>query len=218
MTDPFVRRYFVSVAGNIGAGKTTLATRLAQQFGWRCELEPVINNPYLSDFYADMTRWSFHLQVYFLSKRFDSQMGIERTHESCVQDRTIYEDAHIFAHTLHSRGFLSDRDWDNYFSLFESMIKHLRSPDLIIYLRADVPSLLRRIASRGRDYERNIDPNYLAELNSAYDLWCDAPGHGLKVVTIDTGAGMGISQDAVLHEALQLLKSNLQIELPFKHA
>ncbi|MBK6910020.1 MAG: deoxynucleoside kinase [bacterium] len=218
MNDPFLRRYFIAIAGNIGAGKTTLAQRLAQQLGWRCELEPVINNPYLADFYADMSRWSFHLQVYFLSKRFESQLGIERHHQSCVQDRTIYEDAEIFARTLHARGFMSERDWENYRSLFDAMTDQLKRPDLIIYLKSDVPSLLRRIELRGREYERSIDPDYLAQLNDAYESWCGAPGGALNIATIDTGRGLGISQEEVMAEALHLLKTKLQIELPFKHA
>ena len=144
------RKYFVAVAGNIGVGKTTLTRTLAAQLGWRCYLEPVIDNPYLDDFYRDMSRWAFHLQVYFLSKRFVSQREIELAQVSCVQDRTIYEDVEIFARTLHHRGHLVGRDWENYRNLFHAMTAYLTPPDLIIYLRCDVDTLLSRIRRRGR--------------------------------------------------------------------
>jgi deoxyadenosine/deoxycytidine kinase len=215
MTDPLVRRYFIAVAGNIGAGKTTLATRLATQLGWKCYLEPVIDNPYLPDFYADMSRWSFQLQVYFLSKRFQNQVDIEEDVSSCVQDRTIYEDARIFAHTLRKRGFMTDRDWDNYQSLFASMANQLKRPDLVIYLKSDVPSLVKRIEQRGREFEKSIDVDYLADLNSAYDLWCSGAEDKLLIAPIDTTTGA--NEDEVFEEALRLLKIKLQIELPFKH-
>ncbi|MCB1059619.1 MAG: deoxynucleoside kinase [Calditrichaeota bacterium] len=215
MTESLLRRYFIAVAGNIGAGKTTLATRLASQLGWKCYLEPVIDNPYLPDFYADMSRWSFHLQVYFLSKRFQNQIDIEQDESSCVQDRTIYEDARIFAQTLRKRGFMSDRDWENYQALFASMAGQLKRPDLVIYLKSDVESLVKRIAQRGREFEKSIDTDYLGDLNQAYDQWCAGREDKLLVATIDTTSGA--DEEEVFSEALRLLKTKLQIELPFKH-
>lgn len=215
MTDQHLRRYFIAIAGNIGAGKTTLATRLASQLGWKCYLEPVIDNPYLPDFYADMSRWSFHLQVYFLSKRFQNQIDIERDSSSCVQDRTIYEDARIFAQTLRSRGFMSDRDWENYQALFAAMAGQLRRPDLVIYLKSDLDSLVRRIKQRGREFEKSIDVDYLADLNSAYDEWCSGSTDRLLIATIDTTSGA--NENDVFEESLKLLKLKLQIELPFRN-
>lgn len=216
MPHQFIRRYFIAIAGNIGAGKTTLAMRLSSQLGWKCYLEPVIDNPYLPDFYTDMARWSFHLQVYFLSQRFQNQVDIESDASSCVQDRTIYEDARIFAHTLHKRGFMSERDWANYQSLFSSMVGQLKTPDLVIYLHSDVDSLVRRIQQRGREFEKAIDIEYLADLNQAYDSWCNGAQDRLQIATIDTTTGA--TEDDVFKEALNLLKMKLQIELPFKNA
>ena len=215
MTDQHLRRYFIAIAGNIGAGKTTLAQRLASQLGWKCYLEPVIDNPYLPDFYADMARWSFHLQVYFLSKRFQNQIDIEADACSCVQDRTIYEDARIFAHTLRKRGYMNDRDWENYQALFASMSGQLKRPDLVIYLKSDVPSLVQRIQQRGREFEKSIDVDYLADLNQSYDTWCRGHVDKLLVGTIDTSTGA--NEDEVFEESLRLLKLKLQIELPFKN-
>lgn len=217
MTDSAPPRHFVAIAGNIGAGKTTLAKRLARQLGWNCHLEPVIDNPYLPDFYADMTRWSFHLQVYFLSKRFQNQLAIESELVSCVQDRTIYEDAQIFARTLHRRGKLSDRDWENYLALFETMVGHLKPPDLIIYLKCSVDELLNRISRRGREFERGIDPEYLTDLNQAYDDWAGKYKGKLLMLTIDTTAVGSSDQHEVFDECLRLLRMNLQIEIPFGH-
>lgn len=218
MTDSKGHRHFVAIAGNIGAGKTTLAKRLARQLGWNCHLEPVIDNPYLPDFYADMTRWSFHLQVYFLSKRFQNQLAIENERVSCVQDRTIYEDAQIFARTLHRRGKLSDRDWENYLALFDTMVEHLNAPDLVIYLKCSVPELLKRIGHRGREFEKGIDHEYLADLNQAYDDWAGKYKGKLLMVTIDTTAVGSSDQHEVFDECLRLLRMNLQIEIPFDHA
>ncbi len=208
------RKYFVAVAGNIGVGKTTLAHALAAQLNWRCCLEPVIDNPYLDDFYADMSRWAFHLQVYFLSKRFEIQRQIEQAQCSCVQDRTIYEDVEIFAHTLNRRGHLVDRDWDNYRALFDTMISYLRPPDLIIYLRCDVNTLLRRIEHRGRASEKAIDPEYLAELNRAYDAWINRASSQFRVAVLDTGVEQELNAAEVLNQCLELLQLKLQLEMP----
>ena len=208
------RKYFVAVAGNIGVGKTTLAHALATQLDWRCCLEPVIDNPYLDDFYADMSRWAFHLQVYFLSKRFEIQREIEQSQCSCVQDRTIYEDVEIFAQTLNRRGHLVNRDWDNYRALFDTMISYVRLPDLIIYLRCDVNTLLRRIEHRGRTSEKSINPDYLAELNQAYDAWIARAASQFRVAVLDTGVEQELNAAEVLDQCLNLLKLKLQLEMP----
>ena len=208
------RKYFIAVAGNIGVGKTTLSHALAAQFGWRCYLEPVIDNPYLDDFYRDMSRWAFHLQVYFLSKRFESQRAIEEQGQSCVQDRTIYEDVEVFARTLHNRGHLIGRDWENYRDLFGTMVSFLRPPDLIIYLRSDVETLLQRINARGRNSEQAIDPNYLAELNNAYESWIHRAASMFRVATIETGNGHELNASEVLAQSVEVLRVKLQLEMP----
>ncbi|HHM02463.1 MAG TPA: deoxynucleoside kinase [Caldithrix abyssi] len=179
-------KLYVAIAGNIGVGKTTLTRKLSEKLAWKAYFEKVIDNPYLSDFYADMSRWSFHLQIFFLSHRFKSQKEITEWPGSCIQDRSIYEDVEIFAYTLHEQGFLSDRDYDNYRALFATMVEYLRKPDLILYLRSPVERLLKHIAKRGRDYEKSIDPDYLHRLNDAYDAWIErAIEDGFNVVTID---------------------------------
>lgn len=164
-------RYHLAVAGNIGVGKTTLTTKLAQHLGWTPYYERVINNPYLDDFYADMHRWSFNLQVYFLSRRFFDQRIICESQEPCIQDRSIYEDAEIFAYILHKQGFMSDRDYENYCDLFKSMTDYLRKPDLIVYLQASTWTLISRIRKRGREFEKRITSEYLFDLNDAYERW-----------------------------------------------
>ena len=210
------RKYFVAVAGNIGVGKTTLTRALAAQLGWRCYLEPVIDNPYLDDFYDDMSRWAFHLQVYFLSKRFVSQREIELAQVSCVQDRTIYEDVEIFARTLHNRGHLVGRDWDNYRDLFHAMTAYLTPPDLIIYLRCDVDTLRSRIRHRGRPSEQGINPDYLAELNDAYEDWVRRGTQQFRIAVLDTGHGHELNEDEVLDQCLRLLRLKLQLEMPLQ--
>jgi deoxyadenosine/deoxycytidine kinase len=210
------RKYFVAVAGNIGVGKTTLTRTLAAQLGWQCYLEPVIDNPYLDDFYRDMSRWAFHLQVYFLSKRFVSQREIELAQVSCVQDRTIYEDVEIFARTLHHRGHLVGRDWENYRDLFGAMTAHLTPPDLIIYLRCDVDTLLSRIRHRGRPSEQSINPDYLAELNDAYEEWVRRGAQQFRMAVLDTGRAHELNENDVLEQCLHLLRLKLQLEMPLQ--
>lgn len=162
---------YIAIAGNIGAGKSSLTELLGKNFGWKTYYESVDDNPYLSDFYEDMRRWSFNLQIYFLSSRFQHQKKLMEMEASLVQDRTIYEDVEIFAKNLHEMGLMSDRDYKNYRALFEQMVEYLKAPDLLIYLRADVPTLVRQIQKRGREYENTIRIEYLERLNGLYEDW-----------------------------------------------
>lgn len=163
----------IGIAGNIGAGKTSLCQALSKNFGWDVHFEDTTNNPYLNDFYYDMDRWSFNLQVYFLSSRFKQILEIQRGEKTVIQDRTIYEDAFIFAPNLHEMGLMSERDFENYQELFKIMMSTIRPPDLIIYLKASVPTLVNHISSRGRDYEGNMSLEYLKKLNQRYDHWIE---------------------------------------------
>jgi len=174
----------VGIAGNIGSGKTTLAKMLGKQFGWEVLLESVEDNPYLKDFYEDMDRWSFHLQVFFLNSRFNQVARIRSTKNGSIQDRTIYEDCEIFAKNLFQSGHLTERDYSNYLELYTSMIKHVEAPDLLIYLKADIPKLVANIQKRGRSYEELIRIEYLKHLNERYDDWIGNYKEG-KVLTID---------------------------------
>lgn len=173
---------YVAVAGNIGAGKSSLTKILAGYFGWEAFYERVDDNPYLADFYDDMRRWSFNLQVFFLSSRFAHQKEIESGERSIVQDRSIYEDAEIFARNLHEMGLMDGRDFENYQELFALMTSYLRPPDLLIYLRASVPTLVRQIQSRGRDFESNIRIDYLERLNAHYEDWIERYDLGPKLI------------------------------------
>jgi deoxyadenosine/deoxycytidine kinase len=174
----------IAVSGNIGSGKTTLAIKLAKHYGWQAELEAVENNPYLADFYEDMKRWSFHLQVFFLNSRFNQIKRIREGGLSVVQDRTIYEDAYIFAANLHKSNLISERDYENYLSLFDSMINYVKAPDLLIYLKADIPKLVGQIEKRGRHYENAIRIDYLKNLNSHYEEWIGGYDKG-KLLIVD---------------------------------
>ncbi len=174
----------LAVAGNIGSGKTTLTEKLGQHFGWDIEFEAVDNNPYLPDFYADMKRWAFHLQVYFLNSRFNQIQKIQQSKRPTIQDRTIYEDAYIFAANLHKSGFLTQRDYESYLNLFNSMIPHVKPPDLLIYLKADIPKLVGQIEKRGRDYETTMRIDYLKNLNTHYEEWISNYQEG-KLLIID---------------------------------
>lgn len=176
---------YIAVAGNIGAGKSTLTGLLAKNFGWKTYYESVDNNPYLTDFYDDMRRWSFNLQIYFLSSRFRHQKEIQAAAENLIQDRTIYEDVEIFAKNLHDMGLMSNRDFENYRSLFAEMVHYLQPPDLLIYLRADVPTLVRQIQRRGRNYENTIRIEYLERLNSLYEDWIDRYEHEKLIIDTD---------------------------------
>ncbi len=176
------QKIFVAVAGNIGTGKTTLTKMLSQRFGWEAHFEVVAENPYLADFYRDMRRYSFPLQIFFLNSRFKAhQMVTERTN-SAIQDRTIYEDAAIFARNLFEQGQMEERDYQNYLELYRVMAGFLNPPDLIIYLRKSLPKLKERIAQRGRDYEKNIPDEYLSSLNRYYDDWMDSYDVGKKLI------------------------------------
>ena len=186
MTDSSNSAYpFIGLAGNIGVGKTTFTSQMAERQSWTPFYESVSDNPYLSDFYGDMKRWSFNLQIYFLHKRFESHLHMSKCKGGVIQDRTIYEDVEIFARNLHEMGNLSDRDWDNYLGLFSAMTSFLQKPNLVVYLRASTDTLLSRIQSRGRDYEQSIDPEYLHILNIAYDKWIDSVSN-YPVLTIET--------------------------------
>jgi len=176
---------FIAVAGNIGAGKSSLTKLLAKHFGWDPFFESVDDNPYLADFYDDMRRWSFNLQIYFLSSRFRHQKNMLEGGESVVQDRTIYEDVEIFAKNLHDMGLMSDRDYQNYKALFREMVRYLRPPDLLIYLRAQVPTLVKQIQQRGRDYENTIRIEYLEKLNRLYEDWIDRYPHEKLIIDTD---------------------------------
>jgi deoxyadenosine/deoxycytidine kinase len=161
----------IAIAGNIGSGKTTLTGLLAKNFGWQAHYEDVDTNPYLPSFYEDMQRWSFNLQIYFLNSRFRQIVDIRKSGRNVIQDRTIYEDANIFAPNLHTMNLMTTRDHDNYQSLFTLMASFIQPPDLLIYLRADVPTLVRNIQKRGRDYEASIRLDYLKSLNERYENW-----------------------------------------------
>jgi deoxyadenosine/deoxycytidine kinase len=176
---------FVVVAGNIGSGKTTLTKKLSERLGWKPHFESVQDNPYLADFYADMSRWSFPLQVYFLNHRFNTHKLIETLPASSIQDRSIYEDANIFARSLYDQGKLDKRDYENYRNLYESMIQFLNPPTLMIFLKRSVPKLQERIKQRGRDYEQAIPLEYLTSLNNYYDDWY-ANYHLGKSLIVDT--------------------------------
>lgn len=167
-------KYFIAIAGNIGAGKSTLTSLLAESFGWEPFYEANTENPYLADFYDDMQRWSFHSQVFFLGKRLEHHKQLLDHPGSVVQDRTVYEDAEIFACNLYEQGNMTERDYDAYRRLYQAVSAFLPPPDLIIYLQSSVETLMRRIAQRGRDFERNISPEYIAQLNGLYERWINS--------------------------------------------
>ena len=181
MTD---KNMHIAVSGNIGAGKTTLTEMLAKHYGWQAEFESVEDNPYLEDFYGDMHKWSFHLQVYFLNSRFEQINKLRKVDKTIIQDRTIYEDAYIFTESLYKQGFFKERDYQNYQALFASMIEYVKPPDLLIYLKSDISKLVKNIETRGRDYENLIRIEYLKGLNEHYEKWIDGYDVG-KLLIID---------------------------------
>ena len=175
----------IAIAGNIGCGKTTLTNMLAKRYGWTPRFESVENNPYLADYYDDMARWSFNLQIYFLNKRFQDVVEISKCKETIVQDRTIFEDARIFAPNLHDMGLMSDRDFANYSELFDLMMSLVGKPDLLIYIRASIPHLIAQIQKRGREYEQGIRIDYLNGLNERYERWINSYDGRLLIVDGD---------------------------------
>ncbi|MCB0556317.1 MAG: deoxynucleoside kinase [Phaeodactylibacter sp.] len=176
----------IAIAGNIGAGKTTLTEKLSKHFGWEVHYESTDDNPYLSDFYNDMQRWSFNLQIFFLNSRYQQVLRILSGDTTVVQDRTIYEDAYIFAPNLHDMGLMSTRDFQNYFQLFKTMSSQIQPPDLLIYLKASIPTLVDHIQERGRDYEGNMSLDYLRRLNERYENWISGYKEGrLLIISAD---------------------------------
>ena len=186
----------VAIAGNIGAGKTTLTKLLAKHYRWEAQLEDVVDNPYLDDFYNQMERWSFNLQVYFLNSRFRQVLQIRESGKNIVQDRTIYEDAHIFAPNLHAMGLMTNRDYENYRTLFDLMESLVKGPDLLIYLRSSIPNLVSQIHRRGRDYENSISIDYLSRLNERYEAWIHGYNKGkLLIIDVDQLDFVSIPED-----------------------
>ena len=176
----------VAIAGNIGAGKTTLTKLLAKHYNWEAQYEDVLENPYLEDFYNKMERWSFNLQIYFLNSRFRQILQIRESGKKIIQDRTIYEDAHIFAPNLHAMGLMTNRDFENYSSLFDLMESVVQGPDLLIYLRSSIPNLVSQIHKRGSDYENSISIDYLSRLNERYEAWVHNYNKGnLLIIDVD---------------------------------
>lgn len=203
--------FYVSIAGNIGVGKSMITTMIGEVFGWQMHFEPVINNPYLDDYYKDMTRWSFHLQVYFLSKRFEVQKLILDKPGSAIQDRTIYEDVEIFAPTLHRRGCMDDRDYENYREVFRNMVSFLKPPDLIIYLHCQPETALNRIKARARSCESTIPLDFLQDLHTAYGDWIERAPALCPVRTIDTEV-INLRDDAQAQEDLLAMIREFHIE------
>ena len=199
---------FVGIAGNIGVGKTTFTEIVARHFGWSEFYESVSDNPYLDDFYRDMYRWSFNLQIYFLHHRFAGQIEIMNSNNGVIQDRTIYEDVEIFARNLHEMKYLSDRDWLTYKNLFNNMTKFLRKPDLIIYLRASTDTLLSRIKNRNRDFEKDISPEYLYSLNVSYEKWIKGCSDQ-KVLIIESDGFNIFTDKSKLNSILAKIKDSL---------
>ncbi|MEO0742218.1 MAG: deoxynucleoside kinase [Bacteroidota bacterium] len=204
---PASGKKYVAIAGNIGAGKSSLTRVLSDYFKWEAFYERVDDNPYLSDFYADMNRWSFNLQVFFLSSRFEHQRFIEQVPHSVVQDRSIYEDVEIFARNLHDMGLMATRDYENYRALFHIMTSYLRPPDLLVYLRASVPTLVRQIQSRGREFESSIRIDYLERLNGLYEDWIDR--YEAPRLIINTDDLDFVNEDADRFEIISRIESRL---------
>jgi len=198
----------IAVAGNIGAGKTSLSSRLAKHFGWEVHFEDATVNPYLSDFYNNMERWSFNLQIYFLNSRYQQVLEIRQGDVTVIQDRTIYEDAFIFAPNLHEMGLMTRRDFENYFNLFKNMSQQISAPDLLIYLRASIATLVSHIHNRGRDYEGNMSLDYLKRLNTKYENWIQNYKEGpLLIINADEVDFEGKPED--LGRVINLVDSQL---------
>jgi deoxyadenosine/deoxycytidine kinase len=200
---------FVAVAGNIGSGKSSLTRLLSDALGWAAMYESVEDNPYLSDFYRDMRRWSFQLQVYFLSNRFRSHKSITEGHASVVLDRVIYEDAEIFARNLFEINNMEERDYNNYLALYEVMTEYLHPPDLLVYLRANVDTLLRQIALRGRDFEKSIKREYLEQLNRHYESWIARYAKG-KLLIVESDNLDFVSRKGDLDTVIGMIRNHLK--------
>ncbi|MFT3702659.1 MAG: deoxynucleoside kinase [Agriterribacter sp.] len=198
----------IAIAGNIGAGKTTLTEMLSKHYRWIPQFEDVEHNPYLNDFYEDMPRWSFNLQIYFLNNRLNHLLEIQKGLETVIQDRTIYEDAHIFAPNLHEMGLMSKRDFENYFRFFETLKQMVNPPDLLIYLQASVPTLVGQIQKRGREYEENIRLDYLKRLNEYYNKWIESYKEG-ELLVIDVDKNKFAENEEHLGEIIHKIDSQL---------
>lgn len=198
----------IAIAGNIGSGKTTLTTLLARHYNWEPHYEDVEDNPYISDFYEDMPRWSFNLQIYFLNSRFNSIMQIRETGRDVIQDRTVYEDAYIFAPNLHAMGLMSTRDFENYTRLFNTMNEFIKPPDLLIYLRTGIPTLVNQIQKRGREYEDSIRLDYLKRLNERYEAWISTYKGG-KLLVLDVDNLNFIDNQEDFGEVLRRIESEI---------
>ncbi len=196
------RKAFIAISGNIGVGKTTLTRILMQRHQWQGYLEKEVHNPYLADFYGDMKRWAFHSQLFFLKERLQDHLRIQQSAVTCVQDRTIYEDAEIFARNLFERDMMEERDYACYVDFYQALAAALRPPDLIVYLRASIWTLISRIRSRGRDYELNIDKEYLAQLNIGYENWAKRMAQQHRVLIIDTDDNNVHHDEAWLNEVV----------------
>ncbi|MCQ2180588.1 MAG: deoxynucleoside kinase [Bacteroidales bacterium] len=204
----------IAIAGNIGSGKTTLTRLLAAHYGWTPKFESVDFNPYLSDFYGDMARWSFNLQIYFLNKRFKDVVDISRTDDVVVQDRTIFEDARVFAPNLHDMGLMSSRDFENYSELFELIMSLVEMPDLLVYLRSSIPNLVEHIRKRGREYEQGISTEYLKALNDRYEQWImDYKGELLIIDADSIKFGESAADFTKVREMLEARLSGLKAPL-----
>ncbi len=199
----------IGIAGNIGVGKTTLCKMLGKHFEWKPSFEAVDNNPYLNDFYLDMQRWSFNLQVFFLNSRFRQIKEIADSEETIIQDRTIYEDAYVFAPNLHAMGLMSSRDYENYLSLFSLMESFVKAPDLLIYLRSSVPNLVNQIQSRGRNYEESIRIDYLNRLNERYEAFFSDYKHNFVVIETDNLNYEKRKED--FEKVVQIINKNLKL-------
>ena len=198
----------IAIAGNIGAGKTTLTGLLAKHYKWDTHFEDVDDNPYLNDFYDEMQRWSFNLQIYYLNSRFTQTQEIRNSSKTVIQDRTIYEDAFIFAPNLNAMGLMTQRDYDNYLSLFDTMINLIKPPDLLVYLQSSIPNLVNKIHKRGRDYEKTISIEYLSRLNERYEAWITNYNSG-KLLKINVDDLDFVENKADYETILELIKKEL---------
>jgi len=199
----------IAIAGNIGAGKTSLTELLAKHYNWEPHYEDVIDNPYLDDFYNHMERWSFNLQVYFLKSRFEQLLSFKENNKTVIQDRTIYEDAHIFAPNLNAMGLMNQRDFNNYKGIFELMESLIQGPDLLIYLRSSIPNLVNKIHKRGREYESSISIDYLSRLNERYEAWISSYDPS-KLIIIDVDSLDFVDNKEDLSKVINIIDNKLQ--------